>query len=198
MEDEELPPLSDRLEAWLLAPGGKTAGDLIDRFGPQSFAVLFVVLLAVPALPIPTGGITHVLEIIAMLLALELVVGRREVWLPERLCRRNLPALGRPAFAQRLVRRVRWFERFTRPRGSWLLRLRVTSMVYGVLVFGLTLAAFFSPPFSGLDTLPALGVVVLSLGILFGDLVVAGVGIAIGAGGIGLVVGLGNAVVRLL
>src|SRR5437868_14964161 len=85
-------PLSDRLETWLLGPGRKTAGELIATFGQQTFAVLFVVLLAVPALPVPTGGVTHVLEIIAMLLALELVIGRRDVWLPERLCRRELPA----------------------------------------------------------------------------------------------------------
>jgi hypothetical protein len=36
--------------------------------------LLFVLLLGVPALPPPTGGATHVFEIIAVLLALELMV----------------------------------------------------------------------------------------------------------------------------
>jgi hypothetical protein len=190
--------LSDRLERWLLGPGAKTTGRLIEQFGAQTFAVLFTVLLAIPALPVPTGGISHVLEIIAMLLALELVVGRREVWLPERLCQRELPALGRPAFARRLVRRVRWFERFARPRGSALLHTRVAGMLYGAVVFVLALTAFLSPPFSGLDTLPALGAVVLSLGILFGDVVIAGAGVLVGAAGLTLVIGLGHAIRQLL
>jgi hypothetical protein len=191
-------PLSTRLEAWLLGPGKKTAGDLIETFGEQTFAVLFVVLLAVPALPVPTGGLTHVLEVIAMLLTLELVVGRRDVWLPERLRRRALPALGRPAFANRLVRRIRWFERFARPRGATVLALRVSTIGYGATIFVLALTAFLAPPFSGLDTLPALGAVVVSLGMLFRDAVVAAAGLAIGAAGIVIVIGLGHAITRLL
>jgi hypothetical protein len=53
-----------------------------------------------------------------------------------------------------------------------------------------------APPFSGLDTLPALGVVLLSLGVLLEDALIAAAGIAVGAGGIALVVLLSRAVVR--
>jgi hypothetical protein len=197
VEPEE-PSLSTRLEAWLLGPERKSTGNMIEHFGAQTFAVLFTVLLAIPALPVPTGGITHVLEIIAMLLALELMIGRQEVWLPRRLRERELPALGRPAFANRLVGRIRWLERFARPRGTRLLRTRVGGMVYGAVVFLLSLSAFVSPPFSGLDTLPALGAVVVSLGVLFGDVVIVAAGVALGAGGIGLIVGLGHVVRHLL
>ena len=84
--------LSDRLERWLRSNEPKTIGSLIELFREKSFAVLFVLLLAVPALPLPTGGVTHVFEVIAMLLALELIVGRRQVWLPERWWRRELGA----------------------------------------------------------------------------------------------------------
>ena len=191
-------PLSDRVEAWLTGSQRKTMGDLVDRFGPQSFAILFVVLMAVPALPLPTGGVTHVLEIVTMLLALELIVGRSEVWIPKRWNDKELPALGRPAFAKALLKRIRWFEKFSKPRWSHLLHLRVATMLYGLLVVALTLVAFLAPPFSGLDTLPSLGVVVLSLGVLFGDALIAAVGIVIGTAGVTLVVGLGHAISKLL
>lgn len=190
-------PFSVRLEAWLKADRKKTLGDLTDRFDNESFALLFVLLLAVAALPIPTGGVTHVLEVIAMLLALELVVGRSDIWIPTRWIDRELPALGRPAFAEALLKRVRWFERFARPRGSWFLERRLTNILYGMLVFGFSLVAFLAPPFSGLDTLPALGVVVMSLGVLFGDAVIAAAGVAIGGVGVALVVGLGHLVSKL-
>jgi hypothetical protein len=38
-----------------------------------------------------------------------------------------------------LLRRIRWFGRFSRPRASRLFEHRVTSGVFGALVFGLTL-----------------------------------------------------------
>ncbi len=57
-------------------------------------------------------------------------------------------------------------------------------------------AAFVAPPFSGLDTLPALGVVLLSIGVLLEDVVIVAVGLAVGAGGIALVVVLGRAAIR--
>jgi hypothetical protein len=59
-------------------------------------------------------------------------------------------------------------------------------------VFALSLTAFLAPPFSGLDTLPALGVVVLALGVLLEDFVLAAAGLLIGAVGAVLVIGLGG------
>ena len=68
--------VSDELERWLSGPGEKTLGSLIELFEEKSFALVFVLLLGVPALPLPTGGATHVFEIIAVLLALQLIAGR--------------------------------------------------------------------------------------------------------------------------
>ena len=45
---------------------------------------MFVLLLGVPALPLPTGGATHVFEAVAMLLALQLIANRDRIWLPRR------------------------------------------------------------------------------------------------------------------
>ena len=69
--------LSDELDGWLRSDGDKTLGSLIDLFEERSFAVLFLFLLAPSALPLPTGGLTQVLEAIAMLLALQ---GSPSVW----------------------------------------------------------------------------------------------------------------------
>jgi hypothetical protein len=188
--------LSDRLEGWLGGEGTKTLGSLTELFGEKSFAVLFVLLLAVPALPLPTGGVTHVFELIAMLLALELLVGRRTVWLPERWRRRELDPAAQRRFRDQLLRRIRWLERHSRPRASTLLNSRLSGNAYGAVVLALSLAAFLAPPFTGLDTLPALGVVVLSVGMLLDDALVALAGIAIGAAGIVLVVVLGSLAYR--
>jgi hypothetical protein len=187
--EPEMERLSDRLEGWFESPGRKTIGSLVELFQEKSFAVLFVLLLALSALPLPTGGVTHVFELIAMLLALELVAGRKTVWLPERWQRREL---GAERSSERLLGWIRWLERHSRPRLGFLLTHRLSSVFFGALVFALTLSAFVAPPFTGLDTLPSLGVVLLSLGVLLDDSLLALVGVIVGAIGILLVVILGR------
>jgi hypothetical protein len=197
-EEEEEQKVSAQLDEWLHSDRKKTLGDLVETFGPRSFAILFVVLMALPALPLPTGAVSHVLEIVTMLLALEMIVGRTEVWIPHRFEHRELKGLSGPKFSGALLKRIRWFEKFSRPRMAGLLEHRLTGVALGVAVFGLALTAFLAPPFSGLDTLPSLGVVVLGLGVLLGDIVVAGVGLGLGVVGVVVVVGLGKAITKLL
>ena len=62
-----------------------------------------------------------------------------------------------------------------------------------MVVLGLTLTAFLAPPFTGLDTLPSLGIVLISLGVLFEDALLALIGLIIGAAGVLLVIVLGRA-----
>ncbi|HEY2569938.1 MAG TPA: exopolysaccharide biosynthesis protein [Solirubrobacteraceae bacterium] len=188
--------VSDQLERWLRDDGQKTLGGLIDAFGEGSFALIFVLLMAVPALPLPTGGVTHVLEVIVMLLALELIVGRRTVWLPERWRRLELAGARQEKFISSLLRRIRFLERFSRPRGRWLFGHRLSGSLFGIAVLGLALTAFLAPPFSGLDTLPSLGVVVLALGYLLADILLVLAGAAIGALGVVSVIFLGSIAVK--
>lgn len=58
-------------------------GSLIETVEKGGFAILFVVPLAVPVATCARGGAaTHVVEIVVVLFALQLVAGRAEIWLP--------------------------------------------------------------------------------------------------------------------
>jgi hypothetical protein len=189
--------VSNQLERWLASDGDKTLGGLIDVFQEKSFALIFVLLLGVPALPLPTGGATHVFEIIAMLVALQLVAGRAKIWLPERWCSVELGSGGgRTRFISGLMKAIRWIERFSRPRLSFLFDHPASNTVFGLLVIAGSLGAFLAPPFTGLDTLPALGVVLLSLGVVLEDFAVVILAIVVGGAGVLLEVVLGKAAVR--
>jgi hypothetical protein len=191
----EVERLSDQLEGWLRSEQPRTIGSLIDVFEEKSFAVLFVLLLAVPALPLPTGGVTHVFEVIAMLLALELIVGRRKVWLPERWRSREISPGMRKRFSDGLLPRIRWIERHSHAHLGFLLSHRLSGVVFGAVTLGLIVTAFVAPPFTGLDTLPALGVVLISLGVLLEDPLLGIAGLLVGAAGVLLVVFLGKAAI---
>jgi hypothetical protein len=188
--------VSAQLHRWLDGDGDKTLDGLIKLFGRGSFALLFVILLGVPALPLPTGGATHVFEAIAVLLALQLVAGREEIWLPRRWRQMQLAGPRQQKFLNGLMKLIRWLERFSRPRLTFLFEHRLTDVVFGLLVIVLSVAAFVAPPFSGLDTLPSLGVVFLSLGVLLEDVIVVALGIVVGVAGIALEIILGSAAVN--
>src|SRR4051812_50079749 len=87
--DEAERDFSDELEEWLEADGSKTVGDLIDTFDERSFAVGIMLMLFVPALPVPTGGISHILEAGAPFMAAQMGLGRHTVWLPPWIRRRG-------------------------------------------------------------------------------------------------------------
>jgi hypothetical protein len=189
--------VSTQIERWLASDGEKTLGGLIDVFQEKSFALIFILLLGLPALPLPTGGATHVFEIIAMLVALQLVAGRDRIWLPERWRKVELgTGGGRTRFVEGLMKVIRWIERFSRPRLRLLFDRRASNTVFGLLVIAGSLGAFLAPPFTGLDTLPALGVVLLSLGVLLMDFAVVVLALVVGGTGIVLELVLGRAAVR--
>lgn len=188
--------LSDELERWLNSDGEKTLGSLIELFENKSFAICFVLLLGVSALPLPTGGVTHVFEVVAVLLALQLIIGRDKIWLPQRWCKLQVAGGNRERFIDALMKMIRWLERFSRPRLRFLFDHRLTNVAFGVIVLAGSVAAFLAPPFTGLDTLPSLGVVLVSLGVLLEDFVIVLVALVVGGAGVLLEVVLGRAAVN--
>jgi hypothetical protein len=195
---DEPQDFSDALDTWLSSDGPKTLEELGDAFAEKSFAVTILLLMFVPALPLPTGGITHVFEVITVLIALQMVLGRRTIWLPRKWKQRELGATITGKGVPFIIRRVRWFEKFSRPRFAGLFHQRWFTRVIGLVIIAFTAGAAIAPPFSGLDTLPALGVVTICLAIILEDAVILGIGAVIGTGGILLIITIGAAIAQFI
>lgn len=187
---------SDQLEKWLKGKSSKTLAGLDEVFQDKSFAITFLVLMVFPALPLPTGGVTHVFEIIVMLLSLQLIIGRQTPWLPAKWKHKELGEVFTGKVIPTTLKWIRWFEKRSASRGSWILDLPAFSRLTGLIVFGLTLAAFLAPPFSGLDTLPSLGVVLISLAVILDDFLMFLVGLIVGLAGAALTITLGTVIVQ--
>jgi hypothetical protein len=189
-------PFSEELEEWLHSDSPKTLGVLGEVFGEKSFAVTIMLLMFLPALPVPTAGVTHVFEVITILLAFEMVLGRKTVWLPARWRNRELGAATTGKAVPFIIRRVRWFERYSRRRLPGLFTQRWFLRLLGLLIIAFTVGSFVAPPFSNLDTLPALGVVTIALSIILEDVVVLAIACVIGTLGIVLIITIGAAAAR--
>jgi hypothetical protein len=198
MPDMENEKFSDELEGWLRSDERKTLGSLGDAFAEKSFASTILLLMFVPALPLPTAGVSHLFEVVTVVLGAEMVLGLRTIWLPERWQGRELG----PTVTQRaipfIIRWVRRVERFSRPRGARLLRQWWMLRVLGLVFIALAGAAAIAPPFSGLDTLPAMGAVAVALAVIFEDVALLVLGIVLGTSGVVLIVTVGAALVHVL
>ncbi len=94
------------------------------------------------------------------------------------------------------MRMIRRLERFSKPRLRFLFDHRLSNIVFGVLVLAGTAGAFLAPPFTGLDTLPSLGVVLLSLGVLLEDFAIVIGAVLVGFAGVLLEFVLGKAAIK--
>jgi hypothetical protein len=188
----------DELEEWLRSDEPKTLGALGELFEEKSFAVTILMLMFVPALPLPTGGVTHLFELITVLLAAQMLVGRRTIWLPERWARRELGSTMTGKAIPFVIRWVRRVERYSRPRGAALFHQRLMLPVFGLIFIALAVAAGLAPPFSGLDTLPAMGAIAVALAIIFEDVLLLAIGFVLGTTGVVLIVTIGAALAHVL
>lgn len=188
---------SQRFQKLLASEQPKTLQAVIDEFQEKSFAILFLLLLSIPALPLPTGGVSHVFEIIALLLAIELIAGRKTVWLPRRWINKTLPKSFQSSALPKFIKLISWFERHSRQRLRKVQSNSIYIRIIGLIIFVFTLFAFLAPPFSGLDTMPSLGVVLVSFSLIFEDTMLAIAGLVIGSAGIGLVFLLGKLAFQL-
>lgn len=193
-----MPEFSKKLELLLGSKQPITLKALTDSFVEKSFAIVLLLLLAVSALPLPTGGITHIFEIIAMLVSIELIVGRKTLWLPKKWLNKNIPRSLQKSALPKFIKIIKWFEKHSRPRLTRIQSHGVNVRIEGLIILLFIIFAFFAPPFSGLDTLPSLGVLVISLSLIFDDYLLAIIGIAIGSIGVGLILTLGDLAFKLL
>ena len=167
-------------------------------FQEKSFAVTVLLLRILLVIPAPTGGITHVFEAITALLGAEMVLGARTIWLPARWRERELGGATTRKAIPFIARTIKRLERLSRPRLPHLFEQRWFLRIVGLLIVGLAVGAALAPPFTGLDTLPAIGAVLVALSIILSDVLLLAMGVAIGSGGVILILTLGAAIVRLL
>ena len=111
----------DRLEA--AAHGGSiTVQEVVDELGNRSFAALMLVFSLIstsPASAIP--GVTTVVAAIVFILVVQMIAGRKSVWLPGFVTRQEMSTEKLCKGIGWLRKPVRFVERFLKKRMTFLL-----------------------------------------------------------------------------
>lgn len=164
--------LGEKLNAMVdnLPSSRVTLSAIRDLVGPDGLLVLTAFLTIVFLVPVSIPGISTVFGGAILLIGISRLL-RHNLWLPKPIAERELPADTLRATLQRGAIWLQSLERVSRPRRlKWLVSARLAHTVNNcALIAGaaLLMAPFGLIPFS--NTLPALALLFLSIGLLQSD-----------------------------
>jgi hypothetical protein len=163
-----------------------TLGDVVDRLDERGFGLLFF-LLALPCVPPFVYVLPQIVSLPMLALAVQMAMGRKSPWLPERLRRRRFSV---PAFSDvldRMEKYVRIVERVAHPRLRAVTGHGAARMIGGLLTIP---AVSILVPLIGTNTVPSIGICIVALGLIERDGVLVILGLLIGVGWVALLLGL--------
>jgi hypothetical protein len=174
-----------------------TFREILDRISVKSFGVLLPLLALPSALPLPAPGYSTPFGIALVFLAVQVIARREYPWFPERVLRKTIRARGNRRLVSLMVRFLQFFEALVRPRFRFVYTNPVMYRALGVvmLLCGASMCIFI--PLT--NTVPAMGIFLIGIGMIEEDglaalagVAVAVVGLALSAAAIGAVLYFGS------
>ncbi|MBY0564848.1 MAG: exopolysaccharide biosynthesis protein [Hyphomonadaceae bacterium] len=158
---------------------GLSVAAIVDRLDERAFGLLILVL-AIPCL-VPGLPGAQIIAIPIALLALQVLIGRREPWLPGWFMRRQVNKSWITAIAGFADKRLSWTERLARPRLTFL----ASGLGERFVALFMALAAVtVMLPIT--NTIPSVALTIMSIGLIQRDGVFAALGAAVAAAWVGL------------
>jgi len=153
-----------------------TVGDLLHALGDRGIGLLMLVLALPNMVPLPFLGISSLLGTPIAILALHLVIGRHEPWLPDMVRRRGVLAADLATMLERAKRRMAWAERRLRP--GTLAMTRGVEIAAGLLL--VVNAVLLALPIPWGNPAPALGIALISIALVEVDARLFRIAMAVG------------------
>lgn len=156
---------------------------ILEVFHERGFGVLLFLLALPAALPVPALGINMIIALPILLLTIQQAMGRHTVWMPEKIQKRSLKPKQITGFIKKAEPIINFLEIFFKPRLGFITR-GIFSLFIGV--FGTIFALSITLPIPLTNTVPAMAIALMSVGVIMRDgLAVIG-GIILGCIWIGL------------
>lgn len=158
--------VSVKLSKWLKKDSTPTLKEFNQAFGDEGMALLTMILISPSALPVPTGGITHILQIAVLIIAAQALVGRDHLWIPEKMGGIKIDGPIKTKVMPTLVKFLKKAESKSGKAKFKSDNIGKLNLIGSLLIIIFTFGAFFAPPFSMLDTLPSIAIIIISLSLI--------------------------------
>ncbi|KAK0360986.1 hypothetical protein LTR94_025130 [Friedmanniomyces endolithicus] len=152
------------------ADRGLTLDEIRDRLDERSYGLL-ILILAIPCLVPGLYGVPQVVGLIIILLAVQLLAGRQEPWLPRWMLKLRAKPGWLAAMADFSEKRLAWLDRLSKPRLTALVdgpgeRLCALVMILAASTIVLPLT----------NTIPSIALALTAVGLIQRDGVFAALG----------------------
>ena len=163
--------------------GDITLGEVVEILREGGFALLLIVFSIPTALPLPAVGVATVLAIPTLFISFQLTLGLRSLWLPKKIAEKKIKMKNIKKAVDLVMPWLLKLEHFLKPRIFFL----STSLGHKVIGFVCLFFAFLvALPFPFTNTIPSMGIVIMSIGLLerdgfaiIGGMVVGGIGVCL-------------------
>lgn len=148
------------------APGDRIPlGTLVDALGERTFGLVMLVLALPCAIPF-LYGVPQIVSVPMVFVAGQMLLGRKALWLPDRLRTRSFARADFVAMMERARPWLERFERLARPRLGVLASPPLERLVgLAMLIASLSIAL----PLPLTNTVPGIGVAIIALGLIERD-----------------------------
>ena len=188
--------ISDRLAQLVIDADGKavTLSWILAQLHERAFG-LFLLFLELPCCIPFLYGLPQAVALPLMFVSMQILLGRRVPWLPQKLAARTVSADGLGTLSRRASPWLKRIEAISRPR----LRPLTQAPADRIVGFGLVLfSASILVPLPGTNTVPGIAVVIVAMGLLQRDGLLVLLGAVLGTAWIGTLILAGATLASLI
>lgn len=157
---------------------GLSLGEIRAQLDQRAFGALLIVLAMPVSIPF-LYGVPQVVSVPMMALCAQMMMGRAEPWLPEKLAARVMNKSGLQSMAAGARKWFGWVERLARPRLQFLAS-RPAERVIGLLLCAFCASILVPLPLT--NTVPGIAVAIVGFGLLAKDGLLIIPGLILGTG----------------
>ena len=152
-------------------------GELEDALAERAFGALLLILALPCCIPF-LYGVPQAMSLPLVVVAVQIILGYRKPWLPQRLKKRSFSADGFRQMVDRAAPYLKGLEVISRARFDWVTK-GLTERLLGVLI--MIFSTSIAIPFPMTNTVPGLAVAIMALGFVEKDGLLLLLGSLIGA-----------------
>jgi hypothetical protein len=167
-----------------------TFDNILFALSERSFGALMILFSALNLLPLPPGSST-IFGIPLVLLSIQMLIGLENPWFPGLIRQKSMRIDTYRSFIAKLEPVLIRFEKLARPR-YWLLPQIIVERVVGIVALLMSMIVILPIPL--INQMPALSIILLSIGLGEQDGVWLGTGLLVAALAAGIAIGLGASV----
>ncbi len=174
--------------------GGLSLGAIREGLNQSVFGALLIILALPVSIPF-LYGVPQIVSVPMMALAGQMMMGRKEPWLPEKLASRTISKSALTQVSSGARKWFGWVEALARPRMRFLASKPAERLVGALLVI---FCASIMIPLPLTNTVPGIAIVIVGFGLLAKDGLLIIPGLILGVGWVAGLIFFGQALTRVL